>query len=131
MPTIQNSTNTYFLTDDIYLASYLLCLNFNFLGSENTNSNSNYLNIKFENSPELKQAVNDFSSNADIPILTFLNSFRRLKRMVFKAGSSSETYTGTNRYYKMDITKKIYATGWTGTVIIKGHWNAEPVVVAP
>lgn len=83
MPSItQKSQSRIYHTNQIYEASYLLSLGLRFLGSED--SGTNYLSLLFEDSPELQKAVSDFNNNAPVPVLTFVNSYKRAKELIFR-----------------------------------------------
>ena len=78
-------TITPYITSSIYESSYLLAKGFIHLRIEN--SASAYKKIIFENSSEVQKAVADFYANGKVPVLTFVNAYRRLKGEIFSRDS--------------------------------------------
>jgi hypothetical protein len=70
-----------YATSSIYEAAYLLAKGFTCLKIEN--SGTAYKKIVFENSPEAQKAIAAFYSNGKVPVLTFVNAYRRLKGEIF------------------------------------------------
>lgn len=87
LTTIQQSQNRVFRTSSIYEGAYLLSLGFCFLGCEDLGTN--YLSLMFENSPELEKAVMDFGNNGQVSVLTFTNSYKKLKSAIFSKGRNN------------------------------------------
>ncbi len=70
-----------YITSSIYESSYLLAKGFIYLRIES--SASAYKKIIFENSPEVQKVVADFYANGKVPVLTFVNAYKRLKGEIF------------------------------------------------
>ena len=80
----KNNNLEVYKTNNIYESSFLVALGFQFNGSEETNGNNRYVDVIFKDSPELQKAVLDFNNNAPVPILTFINSYKRVKETIFR-----------------------------------------------
>lgn len=79
--TKEDKKSSYYETDSLYEAAYLQAQGFSLLGIEN--SASPYKKIIFEDSQDLKEALVVFYQNGQVPVLSFVNSYKRLKSEVF------------------------------------------------
>lgn len=74
-----------YLTDSIYEAAFLLAKGFPHLRTEN--SITTYKKIIFEDSPDLQKAIAFFYGNGKVPVLSFVNSYKKIKGEIFSRDS--------------------------------------------
>ena len=71
-----------FITNSLYLATFLSLRGFPLLKTINTGTN--YKNLVFEDSDRLKEAIRAFNENETVPVLSFINCYQSLKSIIFR-----------------------------------------------
>jgi hypothetical protein len=76
-----------FGTDHLYLAAYLICAGYTFLG---TSPNGLRVSFVFQQTPELSAAVASFMAGATIPARQFAFEVLKLKKLIPRSESILE-----------------------------------------
>ncbi len=77
----EDKQSSLYETDSLYEAAYLQAQGFSRLGIESCASP--YKKIIFEDSQDLKKALVVFYQNGEVPVLSFINAYKRLKGEIF------------------------------------------------
>jgi len=67
---------TTYQTNDLTLASFLRCRNFQIANMRESNGRTTFV---FEDTPELRAAILDFANDASVAVRTFSSTMRDLK----------------------------------------------------